>query len=82
MPILCVEMETAPCKVPQSAAKCESFEISYGRASIIFIFGPLLSGIPHLMKDIERKERHPLFLVGAQSLIQRLPRTGQFFEVG
>ena len=53
-----------------------------GRASILFIFSPFFRDIPHLMKHIERKERHPLLLVGAQSLIQRLPRTGEFLEVG
>jgi hypothetical protein len=51
-------------------------------ASIFFLFSPLFRGIPHLMKYIERKERHPLLLVGAQSFVERLPRTSQFLEVG
>ena len=52
------------------------------RASILFIFSPFFRDIPHLMKHIERKGRHPLLLVGAQSLVQRLPRSGEFLEVG
>ena len=52
------------------------------RASILFIFSPFFRDIPHLTKHIEREERHPLLLVGAQSLVQRLPRSGEFLEVG
>ena len=51
-------------------------------ASILFVFSPLFRGIPHLMKYVERKERHPLLLVGAQSFVERLPRTSEFLEVG
>ena len=51
-------------------------------ASILFLFSPLFRGIPHLMKYVERKESHPLLLVGAQSFVERLPRTSKFLEVG
>ena len=47
-------------------------------ASILFVFSPLFRGIPYLMKYIERKERHPLLLVGAQSFVERLPRSSDF----
>jgi len=38
------------------------------RASILFVFSPLFRGVPHLMKDIERDEGHPLLLVGGEVL--------------
>ena len=55
----------------------KKLKLRNARASILFVFGPLFRGVPHLAKYIERKERHPLLLVGAQSLVKRLPRTGE-----
>jgi hypothetical protein len=52
------------------------------RASILFVFGPVFRGVPHLMKHIKRKERHPLLLVRTQSFVQRLPRISESLEVG
>ena len=51
-------------------------------ASILFVFSPFFRGIPHFMKYVERKEGHPLLLVGAQSFVERLPRISEFLEVG
>ena len=51
-------------------------------ASILFVFGPLFRDVPYLMKDIERNKGHPLLLVGAEGLVERLPRSSEFLEVG
>ena len=34
------------------------------------------------MKDTHREDLHPLLLVGAEALIERLPRIGELFESG
>jgi len=41
----------------------KKLKLRNARASILFVFGPLFRGVPHLTKYIERKERHPLLLV-------------------
>jgi len=48
-----------------------TFEISrsYGRRLFFVLFRPLFRGITYFMEDKERKERHPLFLILAESLI-------------
>ena len=82
MPIVDSKWEPRPAQSCRARQNGESFETSCGCASILFISGPRLSGIPHLMKNIERKEGHPLLLVRTQSFVQRLPRISEFLEVG
>ena len=57
-----------------------------GRASILFVVFQhrdlLFRSVPHLTKYLDRKKGHALLLVGAEGLIERLPRISELLEVG
>src|SRR6516164_4435800 len=65
-------------KTSWSAAAAEA---ALGLLVLIFRFNTLLNHIPHSTQGHGRYERHPLLLIRAQRLVERVPSIGELLEV-